>query len=144
VGETLLQTSYVSGQHMPLRPRAALRAVRALLDGSDDGLSATASLLRTLGDPDRLRIVTELLDSPRRVAELSSSTGKPPFEVLHELDGLRSAGVLTVTGDEADAAVYSIRTDLRSALVQLLAAMQPVLPESPASGPVVSQQPANS
>jgi membrane-associated protein len=129
VGELLLQTSYVSGQRMPLRPRAALQAVRALLAGSHDVFSATADLLRALGDPERLRIVTLLLDRPRRLDELASQSGQSAFEVRHQLDRLRAMGVLVVTGDELDP-VYGVQADLRPALVQLLAAMP-----SPVTGP---------
>jgi membrane protein DedA with SNARE-associated domain/predicted transcriptional regulator len=126
VGELLLQTSYISGQRMPLRPRAALQAVRALLAGSHDAFSATADLLRALGDPERLRIVTLLLDRPRRLDELASQSGQSAFEVRHQLDRLREMGVLVVTGDELDP-VYGVQADVRPALVQLLAAMQPAV-----------------
>src|ERR1700730_11346312 len=124
VGELLLQTSYISGQRMPLRPRAALQAVRALLAGSHDAFSATADLLRALGDPERLRIVTLLLDMPRTLNELASQSGQSAFEVRHQLDRLRAMGVLVVTGDELDP-TYGVQADIRPALVQLLAALQP-------------------
>ncbi|HEY4869199.1 MAG TPA: winged helix-turn-helix domain-containing protein, partial [Candidatus Dormibacteraeota bacterium] len=124
VGELLLQTSYISGQRMPLRPRAALQAVRALLAGSHDAFSATADLLRALGEPERLRIVTLLLDRPRRLDELAVQSGQSAFEVRHQLDRLREMGVLVVTGDELDP-VYGVQADVRPALVQLLAALQP-------------------
>ncbi len=138
VGEALLQTSYISGQRMPLHPRAALEAVRALLSGSGDELSATADLLRALGDPERLRIVTQLLDRPRALHELGASKSSSSFEVRHQLDGLRSSGVLVVTGDEVDA-VYSVRPDLRPALVQLLAAMRSAGSALPAGVSAVDQ-----
>jgi membrane-associated protein len=123
VGEVLLQTSYISGQRVRLRPRAAMEAVRALLSGSGDGLSTSADLLRALGDPERLRIVSQLLSGARSLHELTLHSGLSPFELRHQLDRLRGAGVVVVSGDEADA-VYAVRDELRAALLQLLAAMQ--------------------
>ncbi|HWW10295.1 MAG TPA: VTT domain-containing protein [Candidatus Acidoferrales bacterium] len=128
VGELLLQTSYISGQRMPLRPRAALQAVRAMLSGSHDAFSATADLLRALGEPERLRIVTLLLDRPRTLDDLAAKSGQSAFEVRHQLDRLRAMGVLDVTGDELDP-VYGVNSHLRPALVQLLAAVQPSVTE---------------
>jgi len=85
-GEVLLQTSYVSGHGLPLKPRAALDAVRSLVSRSDDELTATGDLLHALGDPDRLRIVTQLLDRPQTLEELGARTKLSPFEVRHQLD----------------------------------------------------------
>jgi len=121
----LLQTSYISGRRMPLKPRAALEAVRALVAGSVDELSAAAELLRALGDIDRLRIVTELLDRPRTLRELASSLGATPFEVRHRLIRFQNTGVVVVE-DEPEMR-FDIRPDLRPALEQLLAAMHPTL-----------------
>lgn len=124
VGEALLQTSYASGQGSPLHPRAALQAVRGLLTGSGDELSAMAAALRALSDPERLRIVTQLLDHPRTLPELASLAEKSEFEVRHQLDRLGATGVLVAGGDEPDM-LYVIRPNLSRALMQLLAAMQP-------------------
>jgi membrane protein DedA with SNARE-associated domain len=134
VGEILLQTSYISGQRMPLRPRAALQAVRALLTGSHDAFSTTADLLRALGEPERLRTVTLLLDRPRTLDDLASQSGQSAFEVRHQLDPLRALGVLDVTGDELDP-VYGVHSHLQPALVQLLAAMQPSVTGAATQGP---------
>ena len=124
----LLQTSYVSGHGLPLKPRAALEAVRSLVSRSNDELTATGDLLHALGDPDRLRIVTHLLDRPQKLEELAKKSKLSPFEVRHQLDRFESTGVLVITGQEPDA-TYSIRSDLRPVLVQLLAIMEstPVL-----------------
>ena len=122
-GEVLLQTSYVSGVRVPLRPRAALEAVRALIKRPDDELTATGDLLHSLGDPDRLRIVTQLLDGPRTVAELATRTKLSAFEVMHQLDRFQSTGVVVTTGQEPDI-VYSVRSDLVHVLVELLAIME--------------------
>ena len=123
VGEALMQTSYVTGKRLPLRPRAALAAVRAMLSDPGDELSATAEILQALGDGERLQIVVQLLDHPRRLNELASQSRLSAFEARHQLERLQATGVVTVPGDEANA-VYDIRADLRPALVQLLAAMQ--------------------
>jgi DNA-binding transcriptional ArsR family regulator len=122
-GEVLLQTSYVSGHGLPLRPRAALEAVRSLVTRSDDELTATGDLLHALGDPGRLRIVTHLLDRPQTLEELAKKSNLSPFEVRHQLDRFESTGVLVVNGQEPDA-TYSVRSDLRPVLVQLLAIME--------------------
>jgi membrane protein DedA with SNARE-associated domain len=122
VGEALLQTSYATGQRLPFRPRAALQAARSLLSRTRDELSATSDLLRALSDPERLRIVSQLLEEPRTLPELATLTQQPPFEVRHQLDHLSSTGALVVSGDEPDM-VYVIRPDLGRALVQLLAVM---------------------
>jgi hypothetical protein len=42
---------------------------------------------------------------------------------MHQLDRFRSTGLLVVAGQEPDA-VYSIRSDLRHVLAQLLAIME--------------------
>ena len=124
VGEALLQTSYASGQRLRLIPRAALEAIRGLGSGGGDELSATADLLRALGEPERLQVVGRLLDQPRTLRELASLSGTAPFEVQHQLDRLRMTGMLVVTDEERDT-VYALRPDLSRALAQLLAALQP-------------------
>jgi membrane-associated protein len=124
VGEALLQTSYVSRMRVPLRPRAALETVLALLSGPADDLTATATSLHVLGDPQRLRIVSQLLERPHTAEELARQTGWSEFEILHQLDRLDSAQIIEgVRGDSA--AVYTIRSELRAPLIQLLAAMRP-------------------
>jgi membrane-associated protein len=124
VGEALLQTSYATGQRLNLRPRAALRTARSLLSWTREDLTPTAELLRSLSDPDRLRIVGQLLGEPRTVPELARLTRQPPFEIRHQLDRLSSTGALLVTGEEASTA-YVVRPDLGRALEELLAVMPP-------------------
>jgi membrane-associated protein len=131
-GEVLLQTSYVSGVGVPVRPRAALEAVRSLIMRPDDELTATGDLLHALGDPDRLRILTQLLDGPRAVADLAERTKLSTFEVMHQMDRLHGTGVVVMTGQEPNI-VYSVRSDLRPVLVQLLAIMESI--PSPATSP---------
>ncbi|MEO8899427.1 MAG: VTT domain-containing protein [Candidatus Dormibacter sp.] len=127
VGEALLQTSYVSGRQLPRRPQEALQAARALLAGSPDELQPTADLLRSLADPDRLRLVRHLLDQPRTVEELSELTGSETLEVRHQLDRLLHAGVLMVRG-EGEEAWSQIRPDLVAPLLEFLsAARRPVV-----------------
>jgi DNA-binding transcriptional ArsR family regulator len=128
-GEVLLQTSYVSGVGVPLRPRAALELVRSLVTRPDDELTATSDLLHALGDPHRLRIVTLLLDSPHTAEELAQRTGLSTFEVMHQLDGFESTSILVETGQDPNI-VYSVRADLHPVLVQLLAIMESPPPRS--------------
>jgi membrane-associated protein len=135
-GEVLLQTSYVSGVGVPIRPRAALEAVRSLIMRPDDELTATGDLLHALGDPDRLRIVTQLLDGPRTAAEIAERTKLSAFEVMHQLDRFQSTGVVVMTGQEPNI-VYSVRSDLRPVLVQLLAIMESI--PRPNTSPAASQ-----
>lgn len=124
VGEALLQTSYATGQRLPFEPRAAIRAARSFLARSADDLGKTSDLLRALSDPERLRVVSELLDAPRTVPELAVLTRRPPFEVRHQLERLSSTGALIISGEEPRV-TYVIRPDLGRALVQLLAVMPP-------------------
>jgi DNA-binding transcriptional ArsR family regulator len=122
VGEALLQTSYATGQRLALRPRAALRTARSLLTWTREDLTPTTELMRSLSDPDRLRIVSLLLGEPRTVSQLARLMRQPPFEVRHQLDRLSSTGALVLTGDDPSTA-YSVRPDLGRALADLLAAM---------------------
>ena len=124
VGEALLQTSYATGQRLTLRPRAALKAARSLLSWTRDDLTPTTELMRSLSDPERLRMMSLLLGEPRTVAELATLTRQPPFEVSHRLDRLSSTGALIVTGEGSHTA-YAVRPDLGHALVELLAVMPP-------------------
>ena len=143
VGEVLLQTSYITGKRLPLRPRAALQAVRALVAGSDNEFSATCDLLRALSDPVRLKIAARLLERPHTLPELAASSGVSPFEVQHLLGRLQTTGVVDVQ-DESPDMRYDIRTDLRPALVQLLGAMHPTLTAAAAHGPGLGASSENS
>jgi membrane-associated protein len=143
VGEALLQTSYISGKRVPLRPRAAMEAVRSLVAGSNDEFSATCNLLRALSDPDRLKVAVQLLDGPRTLLELATNAGVTPFEVRHLLGRLETSGVVDVKNDEPDTR-YDIRSDLRPALVQLLAAMHPTLAAAATHGPSLPPRPEDS
>jgi DNA-binding transcriptional ArsR family regulator len=102
---------------------SAVTGCRSLVTRSDDELTATGDLLHALGDPGRLRIVTHLLDRPQTLEELAKKSNLSPFEVRHQLDRFESTGVLVVNGQEPDA-TYSVRSDLRPVLVQLLAIME--------------------
>jgi membrane-associated protein len=130
-GEVLLQTSYVSGHGLPLKPRAALDAVRSLVSRSDDELTATGDLLHALGDPARLRIVTQLLDRPQKLEDLATKAKLSPFEVRHQLERFQSTGVLVITGQDPNQ-TYAIRSDLRPVLLQLLAIMESTQTTAPA------------
>ena len=121
VGESLMHTSYVSGRHLPLRPHEAWRAARELLGGSPDELQPTADLLRSLGDPCRLRLVRHLLDQPRTAAELAALTGTELLEARHQLDRLQASGLLAVQA-EGDEAHSRIRPELVAPLLEFLSA----------------------
>jgi DNA-binding transcriptional ArsR family regulator len=138
-----LQTSYVSGVGVPLRPRAALEAVRSLVTRPDDELTATGDLLHALGDPARLRIVSHLLDRPRTAEELAEGVKLSAFEVMHQLDRFESSGVLVMTGQDPDT-VYSILSDLRPVLVQLLAIMESTSVTNPSPRPSAAAEPSRS
>jgi DNA-binding transcriptional ArsR family regulator len=137
VGEALLHTSYAIEQRSALRSRSPLETVRAFVSGNRDELTGSSELLRALGDPERLRIVTQLLKKPLTLAEMASSMQQLPFELRHQLDRLTSTGALTVSGDEPNA-VYAVRPELARALVQLLAA----IPPTPADGTGAHDDPA--
>ena len=143
VGEVLLQTSYITGKRVPLRPRAALQAVRALVAGSDHEFSAACDLLRALSDPVRLKIAARLLERPHTLLELAASSGVSPFEVRHLLGRLQTTGVVDVQ-DEGPDPWYDIRIDLRPALVQLLGAMHPTLTATAVQGPSLGVPSENS
>ncbi|MGI8847639.1 MAG: VTT domain-containing protein [Candidatus Dormibacteria bacterium] len=121
VGESLMQTSYVSGRRLPLRPQQAWQAARELLGASSDELRPTADLLRSLADPDRLRLVHHLLDQPRTTEELAELTGTEPLETRHQIERLEAAGVLAVqsAGDQSRSRV---RPELVAPLLEFLSA----------------------
>lgn len=121
VGESLMQTSYVSGRRIPLRPQQAWRAARELLGGSPDELRPTADLLRALADPDRLRLVRHLLDQPRTASELATVVGAEPLEARHQLERLQMAGVLAMdaAGEETR---FRVRPELVAPLLEFLSA----------------------
>ena len=121
VGESLMQTSYVSGRRLPLRPHDAWRAAREMLGGSHDELQPTADLLRALGDPGRLRLVRHLLDQPRTASELATLTGTEPFEAQHQLDRLKASGLLAEQLED-DQPRSRIRPELVAPLLELLSA----------------------
>ncbi len=143
VGEALLQTSYVSGRQIPRRPQAAWQAARTLLAGSPDELRPTADLLRSLADPDRLRLVRHLLDQPRTVDQLVALTGTESLEVRHQLDRLLNAGVLMVQA-EGDQATSRIRPDLVAPLLEFLSAARGPLAATAAEEAALLAAPASS
>ena len=122
-GEALLQTSYVSGRRLPRRPQEAWQAARALLAGSPDELRPTAELLAALADPNRLRLVRQVLDQPRTAEQLASVTRRELMEVRHQLDRLQAAGVLDAVSDD-DPQRWRVRPDLVTPLLEFLSAAQ--------------------
>ncbi len=119
VGEALMQTSYVSRKHLPLRPQDAWRAAREMLGRSADELRPTADLLRALADPDRLRLVRHLLDEPCTVDKLAMLTHTEKLDARHRLERLQEAGILAV---QPDGDRVSVRPDLLVPMIEFLSA----------------------
>ena len=131
VGEALLHTSYAIEQRSPIRSRSPLETVRALCPAIAMSSPRPRSCSGLWGDPERLRIVTQLLEKPLTLADMAPSMQQLPFELRHQLDRLTSTGALTVSGDEPDA-VYAVRPELARALVQSWRCSRPSRPMAPA------------
>lgn len=123
VGEALLQTTYVSGRHIPLRPRQLLQVARDLLAGSADELQPTAEVFRSLGDPDRLRVVRHLVDDTRTADELAQLIGRPSAEIELSVARLEAAG-LVISENDGPQATFRLRPMLRAPLLEFLALTQ--------------------
>ncbi|MDQ6748366.1 MAG: ArsR family transcriptional regulator, partial [Candidatus Dormibacteraeota bacterium] len=130
VGEALLQTPYVSGRRLPLRPRALLQVARDLLAGSADDLLPTAELFRALGDPDRLRVIRHLVDAGRTADQLAILTGVAAVEVLHSIQRFEAVGLLIVDGDGPEA-TYRVKPTLLTPLLEFLALSHSPADEAP-------------
>ena len=76
---------------------------------------ASAALLRALANPQRLRLVCELLGGERGVGELETLTGIRQPTLSKELARLREAGL--IEGRREAKAVFYTLTDERAALV---------------------------
>ncbi len=72
---------------------------------------ACARRLKSVADPDRLRIVTTLFEGPLNVTELSERLGEEVVKVSHHLGVLRNAGVVSVR-KSGRFAVYSLHPDV--------------------------------
>jgi membrane-associated protein len=140
VGEALLQTPYVSGRRIPLRPRALLQVARDLLAGSVDELLPTAELFRALGDPERLRVVRHLADIPRTADELEALSGVPLVEVQHAVGRLQAVGILVAEG-EGPGMAYRVRPALLAPMLEILALSQSPPDEASGMAPGYQESP---
>ena len=61
---------------------------------TDDDYQNCAMRLKALADPDRLRIVSCLLDGPQNVSQIAQALGEDLVKVSHHLGVLRHAGVV--------------------------------------------------
>jgi DNA-binding transcriptional ArsR family regulator len=68
-----------------------------------------AALLRALADPDRLRVVELLSESPRRAGELADDLGVPPPTMSKYLRTLLEAGIVADERRPEDARVRIFR-----------------------------------
>ena len=95
MGESLMQTTYISGRRAALSPVALLGAARGVLNQTPDELAPTARALHTLGDANRLQLVSQMLREARTLAELARLTSAPPVEVRHRIGPLVEAGIVS-------------------------------------------------
>ena len=99
MGESLMQTTYISGRADALRPAALLSVARGSLRSTPVELGSTARVLHALGEPSRLQLVSHLLQESHTLAELARKTSSPRAEVSHRLGQLLDAGVVVVEGE---------------------------------------------
>ena len=76
------------------RSRAAKSPRVKLVMQSESDFESCAERLRALADPDRLRIVTALLDGPKNVSQLSEELSMAMVNLSHHLRVLRYAHVV--------------------------------------------------
>ena len=76
-------------------------------DLSDDALQLVAARFRTLGEPNRLKLLIVLEQGPKRVTELMQATGLLQANVSRHLQSLTEAGLLA-RERQGTAVIYSI------------------------------------
>jgi ArsR family transcriptional regulator len=76
-------------------------------DLSDDALELIAARFRTLGEPNRLKLLTQLEAGPKSVSELMEATGLMQANVSRHLQTLTDAGLLA-RERRGSAVIYSI------------------------------------
>ena len=119
VGEALLQTPYVTGRQIPLRPRAAWAAVWSNRDTAAEDLGTAAAMFRALGQTAQLRLFVTLAEQPRTLDELAEETGLPSMEVLHGANRLIESGLIERSGADP-LLTHQVRADLKGPLAELL------------------------
>lgn len=83
---------------------------------------------RTLSEPLRWQILTELARGDRRVGELTEVTGKPQNAVSYHLAALRAAGAVTARRSSFDARDIYYRAELERCRAMLAAAAATIHP----------------
>lgn len=73
------------------------------------GNSELASVLKTLADPARLRVIELLSQGPRRAGELTDDLGVPPATMSKHLRALLEAGIVVDERRREDARVRVFR-----------------------------------
>jgi ArsR family transcriptional regulator len=68
----------------------------------DDGLAELGAVLKTLAEPNRLRIFAELMNGDSCNCELRDRLGLPPNLLSHHLKALSEAGLVTSRRDVVD------------------------------------------
>ena len=74
---------------------------------------ACAKQLKALADPERLRIVQQLMLGERNVSELSNDLGDEIVKVSHHLGVLRNAGIVTAE-KQGRFVVYALHPSVRT------------------------------
>ena len=116
MGESLMQTTYISGRSATLSPIALLKVARESLKSTPVELGSTARALHALGEPSRLQLVSHLLHEAHTMAELARLTSSPPAEVSHRLGPLLEAGVVVVEDDR-----YRVEESMAKPLMLVMA-----------------------
>jgi DNA-binding transcriptional ArsR family regulator len=76
-------------------------------DLSHDALELIAARFRTLGEPNRLKLLSQLEEGPKSVSELMEATGLMQANVSRHLQTLAEAGLLA-RQRRGSAVIYSI------------------------------------
>src|SRR5690349_2609135 len=106
------------------------------------------AFLQLVADGHRWRLLSELAQSDRRVAELTDAVGEPQNLVSYHLGVLRNAGLVTARRSSADGRDVYYRADLgrvSSLLMNAAGALHPGLPLTaapPAPAVAVRRTPA--
>lgn len=76
--------------------------INKILPGDETDLAEIATVLKALGEPNRLRIFAELMKGDTCNAELNETLGLPANLLSHHLRALSEAGLVTSRRDRID------------------------------------------
>jgi ArsR family transcriptional regulator len=84
-----------------------------MIPNDDEALAEIATVLKTLGEPNRLRIFAELMQGDTCNAELNEKLGLPSNLLSHHLRVLSDAGLVSSRRDRIDGRwiYYSVNRD---------------------------------